>query len=61
MNWIDVKNRLTENADTVLGYDSYADIFHIVFYSNMNWYSEEVANALFNNVTHWQLLPEAPE
>jgi len=62
MKWISVKERLPEEGDSVLFYDSGLGDIEVGQFIRVGWHPEW-ADTIINakRVTHWMVLPEPPE
>jgi hypothetical protein len=59
--WISVKDRLPEDGKNVLAYDSESGSIDMAYYSENEWFLEDLYEIEYLHPTHWMRLPDAPE
>lgn len=59
--WISVKDRLPEEGECVIVYDTREDYIGMWEFSGVAWYNDDYNPLGIDEVTHWMPLPDAPK
>jgi hypothetical protein len=59
--WISVKDRLPDDDENVLAYNSESGDIDMAWYNGEEWILEDLYEIEYLHPTHWMPLPDAPE
>jgi hypothetical protein len=59
--WISVKDRLPDDDENVLAYNSESGDIDMAWYNGYKWFLEDTFECVELHPTHWMPLPDAPE